>query len=142
MSYFLKLNLVSILYGQMFFISMELNLNYYRMLRLTGWEGQQIDIFLLLVHSISWIVASIVMYKLTAKWIARRRLVYVTTILWLPYTIIFTFLFASIFPITNQGDSPAPVQGLTLFAMIFLFPFYIAILNFLCRFLNVDHAQE
>jgi len=65
-------------------------------------------------------LASIVMYKLTAKWIARCRLVYLTTILWLPFSIIFTFLFASIFPITNQGDSPAPVQGLIFFAMIFL----------------------
>jgi len=46
MSYFLKLNLVSIYYGLMFFISIELQVNYYRMLRLTGWEGQQIDIFL------------------------------------------------------------------------------------------------
>ena len=141
MSYFLKLNLVSIYYGLMFFISIELQVNYYRMVRLTGWEGQQFDIFLFLVHAIGWIVASIVMYKLTAKWLARHRLVYVTTILWLPYSIIFTFLFTSIFPITNQGDSPAPVQGLILFAMIFLFPFYIAILNFLCRFFSADNTQ-
>lgn len=140
MSYFLKLNLVSIYYGLMFFISIELQVNYYRMLRLTRWKGQQIDIFLFLVHAIGWIAGSIILYKLTAKWLARRRLVYVTTILWLPYSIIFTFLFASIFPITNQGDSPAPVQGLILFAMIFSFPFYIAILNFLCRFLSADNA--
>jgi len=66
------------------------------------------------MQAISWIAGSVILYKLTAKWLARRRLVYVTTILWLPYSIIFTFLFASIFPITNQGDSPAPVQGFIL----------------------------
>lgn len=141
MNYFLKLNLVSIYYGLMFVISIELQVNYYRMLRLTGWEGQQIDIFLFLIQAISWIAGSVILYKLTAKWLARRRLVYVTTILWLPYSIIFTFLFASIFPITNQGDSPAPVQGFILFAMIFSFPFYIAILNFLCRFFSADNAK-
>jgi len=124
----------------MFFISIELQVNYYRMLRLTGWKGQQIDIFLFLVQAIGWIAGSVFLYKLTAKWLAHRRLVYVTTILWLPYSIIFSFLFTKIFPITNQGDSPAPVQGLILFAMIFSFPFYIAILNFLCRFLSADNA--
>ncbi|QQP14953.1 hypothetical protein FJQ98_12305 [Lysinibacillus agricola] len=129
------------LYGLMFFISLEMQLNYYRIVRLTGWEGQHFDILILLVHSVGFVVATIVLYKLTYKWIAHRRFIYWTTIFLLPYTALFIFIFACMFPITNQGDMPAPVQGLMLFAMLLFYLFYIGTLNMVCYCSKFDKVQ-
>lgn len=74
MNYFLKLNVVSMLYGLMFFISLEMQVNYYRIVRLTGWEEQYFDMIALLLHGVGFVVATIVLYKLSFKWIAHRRL--------------------------------------------------------------------
>ena len=141
MSYFLKLNVVSMLYGLMFFISLEIQVNYYRIMRLTGWGGQYFDLLLLLVHGIGFVVATIALYKLTYQWIAHRRFVYWTTILWLPYTALFIFIVANVYPITYQGDMPAPVQGLILFAMLLFYPFYIVTLNIVCYYSKSETVQ-
>ncbi|MFJ6210269.1 hypothetical protein [Lysinibacillus sp. NPDC092081] len=141
MKYFLKLNVVSMLYGLMFFISLEMQVNYYRIVRLTEWEGQYFDILSLLVHGVGFVVATIALYKLTFKWIAHRRFVYWTTIFWLPYTALFIFIFASVYPITYQGDMPAPVQGLILFALFLFYPFYIGTLNMICYHSKSDDVQ-
>ncbi|MGE7909684.1 hypothetical protein [Lysinibacillus xylanilyticus] len=142
MNYFYKLNVVSMLYGLMFFISLEIQVNYYRIVRLTGWEGQYFDIIVLLVHGVGFVVATIVLYKLTFKWIAHRLLVYWTTVFWLPYTALFIFIFVNMYPITNQGDMPAPVQGLILFAMLLFYPFYIGTLNMICYLSKSEVVQR
>ncbi|WP_337990388.1 hypothetical protein [Lysinibacillus sp. JNUCC 51] len=141
MNYFLKLNVVSMLYGFMFFISLEIQVNYYRIVRLTGWEGQYFDIIVLLVHGVGFVVATIVLYKLTLKWIAHRLLVYWTTVFWLPYTVLFILIFVNVYPITYQGDMPAPVQGLILFAMLLFYPFYIGTLNMICYLSKSEAVQ-
>jgi len=142
MNYFYKLNVVSMLYGLMFFFSLEIQVNYYRIVRLTGWEGQYFDIIVLLVHGVGFVVATIVLYKLTFKWIAHRLLVYWTTVFWLPYTALFIFIFANMYPITSQGDMPAPVQGLILFAMLLFYPFYIGTLNMICYLSKSEVLQS
>ncbi|WP_231630180.1 hypothetical protein [Lysinibacillus sp. ZYM-1] len=133
MSYFLKLNIVSVLYGLLFFISMELQINYYRLLRLTGWAGDILDTFLLIVQLVGLIVATVCMYKLVVTWLGHRRVVYVTTILWLPYTVIFTMIFAYLFPISHRGDMPVPVQGLILLVLLVGYPFYIGMISIVAR---------
>lgn len=142
MNYFYKLNVVSMLYGLMFFTSLEIQVNYYRIVRLTGWEGQYFDIIVLLVHGVGFVVATIVLYMLTFKWIAHRLLVYWTTVFWLPYTALFIFIFANMYPITNQGDMPAPVQGLILFAILLFYPFYIGTLNMICYLSKSEVVQR
>jgi len=133
---------VSMLYGLMFFISLEIQVNYYRIVRLTGWVGQYFDIIVLLVHGVGFVVATIILYKLTFKWIAHRFFVYWTTVFWLPYTALFIFIFANIYPITNQGDMPAPVQGLILFATLLFYPFYIGTLNMICYLSKSEVVQS
>ena len=128
MNYFFKLNVVSMLYGLIFFISLEMQVNYYRIVRLTGWEGQYFDI----MHAVGFVVATIALYMLTDKWIAHRRLVYWTTIFWMPYTALFMFIFVNVYPITYRGDMPGPAQGFILFAMLLFYPFYIGTLNIIC----------
>ncbi len=125
MSFFLKLNMVSLLYGLIFFLSMALQLNYYRLLRLTGWAGDKLDLFLL--------VATIFMYRLSVTWLGHRRWVYATMILWFPYTVMFTMIFAYLFPISHRGDMPVPVQGLILLVMLGGYPLYIAIISLTAR---------
>jgi len=44
MKYFLKLNVVSILYALMVFVPLELMLNVYRISRLTNWEIRTVNI--------------------------------------------------------------------------------------------------
>jgi len=133
MSYFLKLNIVSLLYGLLFFISMELQINYYRLLRLTGWAGDILDTFLLIVQLVGLIVATVCMYKLVVTWLGHRRVVYVTTILWLPYTVIFTMVFAYLFPISHRGDMPVPVQGLILLVLLVGYLLYIGMISIVAR---------
>ncbi|MEK5431303.1 hypothetical protein MKY88_10565 [Lysinibacillus sp. FSL R7-0073] len=133
MSFFLKLNIASLLYGLIFFLSMALQLNYYRLLRLTGWSADNLDLFLLIVQLVGFIVATIFMYKLAGTWLGHRRSVYATMILWLPYTVIFTMVFAYLFPISDQGDMPVPVQGLILLVMLGGYPLYIAIISLAAR---------
>lgn len=141
MNYFLKLNVVSMVYGFMFFISLEMQVNYYRIVRLTGWGGQYFDLLLLLVHGVGFSVVTIFLYKLTNKWIANRRLVYWTTILWLPYTALFIFIFVNVYPITYQGDMPAPVQGFILITMLLFYPFYIGTLSLICYHSKSEAVQ-
>jgi hypothetical protein len=62
---FSNLNVVSMLYGFMFFLSLEMQVNYYRIVRLTGWGDQYFDLFLLLVHGVGLVVVTIALYKLT-----------------------------------------------------------------------------
>ncbi|EAZ86903.1 hypothetical protein ACQKEY_00985 [Lysinibacillus fusiformis] len=133
MSFFLKLNIVSLLYGWIFFICMTLQLNYYRLLRLTGWTADNLDLFLLIVQLVGLSVATIFIYKLTVTWLGHRRWIYATMILWLPYTVIFTMVFTYLFPISDRGDMPVPVQGLILLVMLWGYPLYIAIISLAAR---------
>ncbi len=133
MSFFLKLNIVSLLYGWIFFICMTLQLNYYRLLRLTGWTADNLDLFLLIVQLVGLSVATIFIYKLTVTWLGHRRWIYATMILWIPYTVIFTMVFTYLFPISDRGDMPVPVQGLILLVMLWGYPLYIAIISLAAR---------
>ncbi|QAS55833.1 hypothetical protein C7B90_18860 [Lysinibacillus fusiformis] len=133
MSFFLKLNIVSLLYGWIFFICMTLQLNYYRLLRLTGWTADNLDLFLLIVQLVGLSVATIFIYKLAVMWLGHRLWIYATMILWLPYTVIFTMVFTYLFPISDRGDMPVPVQGLILLVMLWGYPLYIAIISLAAR---------
>ncbi|MFC9540063.1 hypothetical protein ACFTQ7_09300 [Lysinibacillus sp. NPDC056959] len=141
MNYFFKLNVVSMLYGLIFFISLEMQVNYYRIVRLTGWEGQYFDTVVLVIHAVGFVVATNALYMLTYKWIAHRRLVYWTTIFWMPYTAFFIFICVNVYPITYRGDIPGPAQGFILFAMLLFYPFYIGILNIICYHSKSEAVQ-
>ncbi|WP_446936414.1 hypothetical protein [Lysinibacillus fusiformis] len=112
---------------------MTLQLNYYRLLRLTGWTADNLDLFLLIVQLVGLSVATIFIYKLTVMWLGHRRWIYATMILWLPYTVIFTMVFTYLFPISDRGDMPVPVQGLILLVMLWGYPLYIAIISLAAR---------
>ncbi|OZU89606.1 hypothetical protein CIL03_00195 [Virgibacillus indicus] len=130
MKYFLKLNVVSILYALMIFVPLELMLNVYRITRLTIWEIGKVNILTGLTLIIGIIGGTILIHFLTKKWLGRRKANFWTVILWIPYFVLFIYVFASLFPITNGGDAPNPVIGLLAIGGLIIYPFYILILNF------------
>ena len=138
MKYFIKLNIVSLIYSFMLFVSIELQLNYYRLWRLLNWEGEKLEIVLLGLQLVVFITLSLLLYFLTRKWLVGKWLRYWTMVLWLPYMVFFIMIFAYLFPITDRGDRPAPVQGLVIMAQVIGFPFYIGFLNLISQFTNTD----
>ena len=74
---------------------------------------------------------TILLFFLTNKWLGGRTVKFWTVILWIPYFILFVYVFASLFPITYGGDTPNPVTGLLAIGGLIVFPFYILILNFI-----------
>lgn len=112
MKYFLKLNAVSILYALMVFIPIELMANVYRITRLTNWEIGTVNILTGLTLIIGIIGGTILIHFLTKKWLEWRKANFWTVILWIPYFVLFIYLFAFLFPITDGGDAPNSVTGL------------------------------
>jgi hypothetical protein len=130
MKYFLKLNVVSILYALMIFVPLELMLNVYRISRLTNWEIGTVNSLTGVTLIVEIIGGSILLYLITKKWLDGRKANFWTVILWLPYLFLFIYVFASAFPITYGGDDPNPVTGLLAIGGLIVYPFYILILNF------------
>lgn len=130
MKYFLKLNVVSILYALMIFVPLELMLNVYRISRITNWEIGTVNILTGVTLIVEIIGGTILLVFLTKKWLGERKANFWTVILWAPYFVLFIYIFASLFPITYGGDDPNPVTGLLAIGGLIVFPFYILILNF------------
>lgn len=130
MHYFLKLNVVSILYALMVFVPLELMLNVYRISRLTNWEIGTVNILTAATIFIEFIGGTILLVYLTNKWLDGRKSKFLTVIFWVPYFVLLIYVFASLFPITNGGDTPNPVTGLLAIGGLIVYPFYILILNF------------
>jgi hypothetical protein len=130
MKYLLRLNTISILYALMVFIPVQLMVNVYRISRLTSWEIGTVNILTGVILLIEVVVGSIMLYFLTKKWLNGRKANLWTIILWIPYFVLFIYIFASLFPITNGGDDPNPASGLLIIGGLLVYPFYILILNF------------
>lgn len=129
MSYFLKLNVISMLYAFIVFIPFELMLNGYRISRLTEWDLATVNSITNITSLSLFTGGTILIYFLTTKWLEERKVNYVTAILWLPNFVLFVLIFAYVFPITYGGDEPNPVIGLLTIGGALGYPFYILVLN-------------
>jgi len=130
MKYFLKLNVVSILYALMVFVPLELMINVYRISRLTNWKIDTVNILTGVTLIVEIIGGTMLLFFLTKNWLDVRKANFWTVIFWVPYFVLFIYLFASLFPITYGGDDPNPVTGLLAIGGLIVYPFYILILNF------------
>ena len=130
MKYFMKLNVISILYAIMVFVPIELMLNVYRISRLTKWEIGTVNTFTVIILIVEIIGGTILLVLLTKRWLGERKANFFTVILWEPYFVLFINAFASLFPITYRGDIPNPVTGLVIIGGLITYPFYILSLNF------------
>lgn len=130
MKYLCKLNVVSIIYALMVFVPLELIFNIYRITRLTNWGIGMVNFMICVTLVIEVIGGTILIFFLTKEWLDGRKAKFWTVILWVPYFILFIYVFASLFPMTDGGDSPNPVTGLLALVVLIAYPFYILILNF------------
>ncbi|WP_070119356.1 hypothetical protein [Bacillus marinisedimentorum] len=131
MKYFVKLNVISILYAIMVFVPLELMVNVYRISRLTGWEMNKVNILTGATLIVGMVAGTVFLFALTKKWMVGRKANFWTVILWAPYFVAFIYVFASLFPMTYGGDVPSPVTGLLIIGGLIVYPFYILILNYL-----------
>lgn len=129
MNYFLKLNIISMLYALIVFTPFELMLNVYRISRLTGWSLDAVNILTNIALLSTFIGGTLLVYFLTQKWLGQRKANLITAILWLPYFVLFVLAFAFLFPITYGGDDPGPAVGLLAIGGMLGYPFYILLLN-------------
>lgn len=130
MRYFIKLNFMALLYGFALFVVTELMGNSYRLERITHWFSLTFNKISVLVL---FILFTTVLCFLTKKFFSKGKLRYILSILWIPYYVILVLLFSFLFPITNRGDDPVPALGLILLGMWIIYPFYIAIINFIFK---------
>ena len=131
MKFFLKLNLMSILYALFLFIPIELMMNVYRIDRLTGWGIGTVNTVMGVSFIVVFVFFTILLVFLTNRWMNGRKAAYWTTVLWLPYFISFIYAFAWLFPITYGGDDPNPVTGLLSLGAMMVYPFFILIILFI-----------
>lgn len=132
MKYFLKLNVVSVLYAVMVVVPIELMVNVYRISRVTNWEINTVITVLSLTIIGEVIAGTVVLLSfLTKKWMGVRKVNYWTVILWVPYFILFAYIVANAFPITYEGDVPNPAIGLLIIGGLLAYPFYILVINYL-----------
>ena len=113
----------------MIFVSLELMLNVYRISRLTNWEIGTVNI--LVGVTLIMVVAggTALLYFLTKTWLNQRKARFWPVILWLPYFVLFIYVFASLFPMTHGGDTPNSVTGLLAIGGLIVYTFYILIIN-------------
>lgn len=131
MKYFIKLNVVSILYALMILVPIELMVNVYRISRLTEWNIGTVNIFISVTTIVVCIFGTILLFFLTKWWMKGRKANFWTVILWVPYFVLFVYLIASLFPTTYGGDAPNPVTGFLAIGALIIFPIYIVIINLL-----------
>jgi hypothetical protein len=126
---FLRVNTLSALYAFVLFVSIELQVNFYRIWRLTGWEGDTVNTVIAAIHIVGFIVTLFLFYFLIRKWFEGRKAGYWSVILWFPYVVLFVFIFATLFPMTYGGDQPAPVSGLVIIGQLIAYPIYLLVMT-------------
>lgn len=129
MNKFARLNTISALYALVLLIQIEPMINVYRIARVSNWPIGTVNIMILFINFAVFIVSTVIFYLFTRKYLNAGKLRCFSTVLWIPYFAMFNYCFISLFPVTNPGDDPAPVLGLIIIGIFFIYPFYIALIN-------------
>jgi hypothetical protein len=119
------------MYALLITVPLELLLNVYRISRLTNWEIDAVMNVTGAAFVVECIGGTILLLYISKKWLDGRKASYWTAVLWFPYSVLMTFLFAYLFPITYGGDAANPVVGIIVIGGLFFYPFYILTVNFL-----------
>ncbi len=142
MKCFLKLNAVACVYALLILIPFELMANVYRISRLANWDIEKVNLFTEVIWMLDIIGGTIFLFLLTRKWFDGRNVKYWTTILWIPYLMLFIYIIASLFPITYGGDVPNPATGFIIIGGLIVYPFYILLLNFVETLSHVQQTEN
>lgn len=105
-----KLNIFSALYALVLLIEIEPMVNIYRISRATNWPVNTTNLIILIFDFVVFVSSTILFFQLTRKHLNTGKIKYLVTLLWIPYLAVFICVFTSLFPMTNPGDDPAPVE--------------------------------
>lgn len=126
LNYFIKLNLVSSAFALLPFIGTELLVNVYRLSRITGLPLGKVNSAVNMTIIVGSVLATVLFIWIVHRTLQARLMSFFSVILWIPYFVLYVFLFALLFPITNRADDPNPATGLILMAGLIVYPFYLA----------------
>lgn len=125
----LKLSIVSLFNAfvlYLFFLPMG---NYYRLERITGWTGGEITHLSNAFCFILILISSITLYFLVKKYLKQGYYKYWLTLSWTPFYFGLLRLNVWLIPITEAGESPAPVIGLLMLFAWMLYPLYLLVIT-------------
>ncbi|PFP25972.1 hypothetical protein COJ96_19690 [Bacillus sp. AFS073361] len=140
MKFFIKLNIISVLYAIALFIAIELIINVSHISMLTGWEWDNVYILIAVINVIGLLLSTILFIYLTKKWNISRKYSYLSLLLWLPYFILFFSFFPVVFPI-NVGVELFPRFSLLIYGSGILYPVYILFINIYASPLSTDYEE-
>ncbi|WJE15212.1 hypothetical protein QRD89_16035 [Halobacillus sp. ACCC02827] len=129
MNYLWKLNTASIFAALLALIPLELMLNVYRISRLTGWGLDRTVLVLGVAMGVTVLAGTVLLYWFMRKRMERRKANVWTALTWIPYFVLFAYLFSVSFPITDPGEAPNPGMGFFVIGGLLGYPFYLLILN-------------
>lgn len=138
MKFFIKLNIISVLYAIALFIAIELIINVSHISMVTGWEWDNVYIVIAVINVIGLLLSTILFIYLTKKWNTSRKYSYLSLLLWLPYFILFFSFFPVVFPI-NVGVELFPRFSLLIYGSGILYPVYILFINIYASPLSTDY---
>lgn len=142
MKFFIKLNAVSALYGFILFIAVELMINAYRISRVTGWELGIVTNVSTAIYIIGFILSTALFIIVIKGWSENRKAFFWSIILWFPYFVLFSFLFASLFPINNPADEAGPGAGLIIIGALIFYPVYLLFINVFSTGIGIVEEEE
>ena len=140
MKFFIKLNIISVLYAIALFIAIELIINVSHISMLTGWEWDNVYIVIAAINVIGLLLSTILFIYLTKKWTIGRKYSYLSLFLWVPYFILFFSFFPVVFPI-NVGVTLFPRFSLLIYGSVILYPVYILFINIYASPLSTDYEE-
>ncbi|MNZ69246.1 hypothetical protein D3C78_875380 [compost metagenome] len=131
--YFMKLNIMSMIYAIMLSIEVQLLVNIYRISRIVGGDVSFVANLVYTLIFIVFILFTVLLVFLNKRYfiISKLKLKLVTVILWIPYFVLINSLFNYFFPISNKGDSPTPFLGLMGIIIIIIHFILVVLLNLL-----------
>lgn len=133
MNVFFRLNVISIIYAFILFIPIELIVNVHRISRVTGWNIDIVNLFIIVITFLVILFFTIISLYLSKKWLKRDLTAYWTVLLWIPYFVLFTYLTTYVLPKPLPEDFVSPGTGLLIIGTIVLFPIYVFIINLIVK---------
>ncbi|WP_335870915.1 hypothetical protein [Bacillus sp. 2205SS5-2] len=125
MNYFIKINIISIVYSLLLLIPVELMVNAQRISRITELKNEKVLVLNNVTTIIILILGTLFVLYLSKKWIKESLLNFLRYILWIPYFVFFSYITTRILPDPTESDIPSAGLGLLLIGAVIIFPLYI-----------------
>lgn len=127
---FLKLNIISILYALLLFISVEFMMNVVSIGNLTSEQATIVNTMTIITFLVVVFGAGLTLIFPIRKWFSNQKIKFWTAVLWMPYFALFVFAFTQSFPLINGPLPENPVILWVLAGTILFYPLYILIVNY------------